>query len=79
MSSGQSKLLVKEKEERRESIKIKYNGEKMTHILPGLGTVEDYLAPAPGENISYRMWNLWCKEKPGSNLRMMIRSKVIYL
>ena len=45
-------------------------------IGAGLGRIEEYLPPPPGENISYRIWNLWCKENPASNLRMIVRSKV---
>ena len=45
-------------------------------IGAGLGRIEEYLPPPPGENVSYRIWNLWCKENPASNLRMIVRSKV---
>ena len=38
--------------------------------------VEDFVPPAPGGNVSYRLWNLWSKEKPSSNIRMIVRSKV---
>jgi len=73
--SGQSELLVKEEGRKQEQPRMEYNGEQIRFAAGGL-RVEDFVPPAPGGNVSYRLWNLWSKEKPSSNIRMIVRSKV---
>lgn len=60
-----------------EAGRVQYRGEELRSLLPGLGTLGEYLQPPPGTNLSYRLWNLWSKEKPSSNIRMIVRSKVL--
>lgn len=72
--SGQSELLVKEEGRKQEQPRMEYNGEQIQVCCWWLRSRTR--SPAPGGNVSYRLWNLWSKEKPSSNIRMIVRSKV---
>ena len=44
---------------------------------PGLPPVDQFKSPISGANVSYRMWKLYDKSRPGSRqLRVVVRSKI---
>jgi hypothetical protein len=56
---------------------VRYRGEELGHLQKGCGKLEDYRGPAPGTgSLNYRVWNIWDKARPASNLRMLVRCKV---
>jgi hypothetical protein len=56
---------------------VRYRGEELGHLQQGCGKLEDYRGPAPGTgSLNYRVWNIWDKARPASNLRMLVRCKV---
>ena len=56
--------------------RVRYRGEELAHLQAGCGRLQDYRAPAPGTNVNYRLWNIWDKARPASNLRLLVRCKV---
>ena len=51
--------------------RMEYHGEEIKFAGPGLNP-NDFVPPAQGGNVSYRLWNLWDKEKPNSNIRRVV-------
>jgi hypothetical protein len=56
--------------------RVRYRGEELGHLQAGCGRLADYRPPAAGANVNYRVWNLWDKARPASNLRLLVRCKV---
>jgi len=55
---------------------VKIENPAMTSIAQGLPSIEKFLPPINGNNVTYRIWKLYDKAMPSKVFRCVVRSKV---